>query len=263
MAKYRHLHTKFWIDPFIEELTAEQKYFYIYILTNPSTSQCGIYEITINTISHQSGIKNETIKKLLTFFEEKRKIKYAISTSELCLINFRKYNWTTSPKVISCIKKEIKEVKNKALVDLIYGIDTLSQEKQKEKEEGDMDFYPLNINSKHFNDAIKICDFFGFKFETNPDKFKICITFLEDIEKQNKMDLFKERFDAYIKYKKISGEKTHNLVSFLGTKPQNFLDGGWNANNWTKKLESISKINKSILLPGQNISTDLKYKKWN
>ena len=47
MAKYRQLHTTFWNDSLILDLTPEQKYFYIYLLTNPNVTQCGIYEISI------------------------------------------------------------------------------------------------------------------------------------------------------------------------------------------------------------------------
>ena len=47
MAIFRKVHVTFWRDEFVEGLTPEQKFFYLYLLTNDRTTQCGIYEITI------------------------------------------------------------------------------------------------------------------------------------------------------------------------------------------------------------------------
>ena len=45
MAVYRHIHINYWQDGFVLDLTPEEKYFYIYLMTNSKTSQCGIYEL--------------------------------------------------------------------------------------------------------------------------------------------------------------------------------------------------------------------------
>lgn len=145
MAKYRNLQTKFWVDPFIVSLTPEQKFIYIYWLTNPYCTQCGIYEITKRQMSFDTGYNVDTIEKFISFFEDSGKIKYSNTTSELCLINFIKHNSNNSPKVLSCIKRELSEVKDKELIPYLYhidtisipygyGMDTVSQEKEKEKE---------------------------------------------------------------------------------------------------------------------------------
>ena len=48
MSTFRKIYTKFWKDgKVIEELTPEAKFFFIYLLTNPATTQIGIYQITI------------------------------------------------------------------------------------------------------------------------------------------------------------------------------------------------------------------------
>ncbi len=125
MAKYRAIQTKFWNDPWILELTPEQKYFYIYLLTNPSVTQCGIYEVSLKQMEFESGYTKDTINKLLELLCSYKKIKYSYKTSEVCVINFSKYNYTKSPKVKSCIIKEFKDVKDKELIPYVYGIDTL------------------------------------------------------------------------------------------------------------------------------------------
>ena len=34
MAVYRHIHINYWQDGFVLDLTPEEKYFYIYLMTN-------------------------------------------------------------------------------------------------------------------------------------------------------------------------------------------------------------------------------------
>ena len=46
MAIFRKIHTSFWSDPFIQDLDNDHRLFYLYLLTNERTKQCGIYEIS-------------------------------------------------------------------------------------------------------------------------------------------------------------------------------------------------------------------------
>ena len=56
MAIYRHVHVEFWKDPkVLEELTPEDKLFFIYLLTNPNTTQIGVYKITKKQIAFELG----------------------------------------------------------------------------------------------------------------------------------------------------------------------------------------------------------------
>ncbi len=55
MAKYRQLYTEFWSDSFVLELTPEEKYFYLYLISNCKTTQCGIYEISKRIIETETG----------------------------------------------------------------------------------------------------------------------------------------------------------------------------------------------------------------
>jgi hypothetical protein len=57
MAKYRQLYTEFWSDSFVLELTPEEKYFYLYLISNSKSTQCGIYEISKRTIGIDTGSK--------------------------------------------------------------------------------------------------------------------------------------------------------------------------------------------------------------
>ncbi|MBO1513229.1 DnaD domain-containing protein [Metabacillus bambusae] len=147
MAKYRQVHVEFWQDGFVLDLTPEEKYFYIYLMTNSKTSQCGIYELPKRIIETETGYNRETVEKLLARFEEYGKIKYNEGTKEIFMTNWAKYNWINSTKVIKCIEKELDNVKYQGFVkefiylinELGYRIDTLSidlgEEREKEVEE--------------------------------------------------------------------------------------------------------------------------------
>ena len=117
MAIFRKIHVSFWSDPFIEQLTPEEKYFYLYLLTNEKTTQCGIYEISKRKISNDTGYIIETVNKLIAKFENTGKVKYNIDTGEVALKNWSKYNDAASPKVKACINKELQKVKDQLLFD--------------------------------------------------------------------------------------------------------------------------------------------------
>ena len=143
MAIYRQVHTCFWSDTkILDEMNYTERYFYLYLLTNPHVNQSGCYEISITQIINESGISRKEINNLLDKFENTFKlIKYCNETKELLIINFYKYNWTSSPKVKICIQNEISKIKSNDLIGYIRGIfnkiypmQTGSQEKEKEKE---------------------------------------------------------------------------------------------------------------------------------
>ena len=135
MAAFRKISVTFWSDSFIGDLTPEQKYFYLYLMTNDKTTQCGIYETSIRKICFDTGYNSETVLKLLDFFQEKNKIRFSKETNEIALLNWVKFNDSNSPKVLSCVEKELKNVKNRVLIQYLYSMDTESQEEEEEEEE--------------------------------------------------------------------------------------------------------------------------------
>ena len=132
MAVYRHIHINYWQDGFVLDLTPEERYFYIYLMTNSKTSQCGIYELHRRIIETETGYNRETIEKLINRFEEYEKIVYSEETQEIFLKNWIKHNKVVSPKVKKCIEKELSNVKSRELINLFlkecnrygYSIDT-------------------------------------------------------------------------------------------------------------------------------------------
>ena len=150
MAIFRKVHVSFWSDPFVEALTPEQKYFYLYLLTNEKTKQCGIYEITKRKIANDTGYNLETVDKLIMFFQNLGKLIYSNNTGEIALKNWPKYNDSKSPKVRKCIDEELKFVKNKVLIQYLYSIDTQSQEEEEQEKEKEREYKPSIENSNLF-----------------------------------------------------------------------------------------------------------------
>jgi hypothetical protein len=128
MATYRKLHTTFWTDPFVENLTQEQKLFYLYLITNTKTKQSGIYEITKKYMAFETGFSIKEITELIAHFVSDGKILYSEITNEIAIINWVKHNFSFSHSVLKCIETDLYEVKDKELVKTLYDkkyIDTL------------------------------------------------------------------------------------------------------------------------------------------
>ncbi|MCY9224133.1 conserved phage C-terminal domain-containing protein [Bacillus haynesii] len=154
MAKYRHVHTEFWQDPkVLEEMTPEDRYFYLYLLTNPNTSQIGIYSITKKQMAFDIGYSIESINSLMErFLKHHKLVEYNPTTREIAIIKWGKYNLTKAGKpMLDCIQKELGQIKDKSLIHLIYphipnesikqlflryvnDTSTTSDQKEKEKE---------------------------------------------------------------------------------------------------------------------------------
>lgn len=126
MAIFRKVHVQFWGDIFVQSLTPEQKFFFLYLLTNEKTRQCGIYEISTRQISYDTGYNVDTVNKMIDFFTGAKKIQYSRQTNEIAIKNWDKYNGSSSPKVQNLVNKELVEVKDKDLIEYINSTDTVS-----------------------------------------------------------------------------------------------------------------------------------------
>lgn len=132
MAIYRNVQMSFWTDRKIEEdFSADEKYLYLFLLTNPMTNLCGCYEIGKKQIANMTGIDVKKVSKLLKKLQDDQKvIAYSEETSELLLPNWHKYNWTNSEKFRQPLLKEIESVKygsfREYLMGVFNGSDTVS-----------------------------------------------------------------------------------------------------------------------------------------
>lgn len=113
MALYRNIQMSFWTDSkIVDNFTPEDKYFYLYLLTNPHTNLAGCYEISFKQIADEIGYTKETIEKLINRMENVHHVvEYSPKTKEILLSNYSRYNWTISPKFLNALSKEIANVK--------------------------------------------------------------------------------------------------------------------------------------------------------
>ena len=113
MATYRQIYISFWSDTKVcDDFSPEDKYFYIYLLTNPHTNICGCYEISSSQMAQELGYNEESVKKLLRRMEQTHDvIRYNWQKKELLLLNWSKYNWTKSPKLVSAVRAVAQYIK--------------------------------------------------------------------------------------------------------------------------------------------------------
>ncbi|MBQ0112283.1 MAG: hypothetical protein KBT03_04050 [Bacteroidales bacterium] len=117
----RIVSTKLWEDEKVENFTPEEKYFWLFLLTNPKTSQLGIYQITYKTMSFYTGYEIETCRKLIARLEEEyRMIRYI--DGEIAIKNFLRYGVRKGGKPVEdLLKKEIKQVQHRDLLNWMFG----------------------------------------------------------------------------------------------------------------------------------------------
>lgn len=124
MAIYRTISMSFWTDSKVaDDFTPEDRYFYLYLFTNPHTNLCGCYEISIKQAVTETGYSKDTIENLIERFEEYHNvIRYSPTTKEILLLNWHKYNWTKSEKFRKPLLAEIGRVKNKRFKEYLSKI---------------------------------------------------------------------------------------------------------------------------------------------
>lgn len=147
MAYYRTVSNSFWTDAkVVDDFTPEDRYFYLYLLTNPHTNLCGCYELSFKQAADEMGYSKDVVERLINRFIGVHKlIDYSKTTKEIIIINWGKHNWTPSEKYMKGVSKEIDTVKNphfkQYLEDLVENKDTLSIGYQ----------YPMDITSSSSN----------------------------------------------------------------------------------------------------------------
>ena len=123
MGIKRIVDVQFWNDDkVIEYFSPEDKLFMLYLMTNPHTTQLGIYAINKKHMSFELGYTIDTINVLIDRFENKYDmIKYSNETKEMAIKNYLKYSIIKGGKPVEdCLMKEISQVKDKSLLSYVY-----------------------------------------------------------------------------------------------------------------------------------------------
>lgn len=116
--KARLINTKFWSDTFISELNPLDRYLFLYFLTNEHTNIAGVYELPLKTISFETGMEIDMLKKMLKRLTSR--IMYI--DGWVCIKNFQK-NQSQSEDVKTGINREMSNIPESVRLKLEKGFD--------------------------------------------------------------------------------------------------------------------------------------------
>lgn len=122
MAK-RVVSTVFWEDEKVVDMfSPEDKYFMLYLLTNPRTTSIGIYALPVKIAAFDLGYSVESVKVLLERFENKYKmIVYSKEQQEVAVLNTLRYSISKGGKPIEdMVLREIEKVKNISSLEMTH-----------------------------------------------------------------------------------------------------------------------------------------------
>ena len=143
MEVYTKVERSFWQDDFILDLTPEEKYFYLYLMTNNKVNTLGVYIFPLRMAAVETGYNVETIGKLLQRFCDLGKIAYDPETKEVFLKNWGKRNWTKKTAVLRAMEKDRSQIKSVEILKIVtqqyetwIGKSETDNDKQSERKTG-------------------------------------------------------------------------------------------------------------------------------
>lgn len=122
MGIKRIVDTDFWTDDkVVESFSPEDKLFMLYLMTNPHTTQLGIYSLNKKIMAFELGYSIDVISVLIDRFETQYNIiRFSKETNEIALKNSLKHSIVKGGKPVEdLLIKEIKKVKNKSLLKFV------------------------------------------------------------------------------------------------------------------------------------------------
>lgn len=123
MGIKRVVDTDFWgDDKIVDMFSPEDKLFMLYLLTNPHTTQLGIYALNKKVMAFELGYSLDTISVLLDRFETKYNIiRYSVETQEVAIRNYLRHSIIKGGKPVEdLLMKEISNVKNRKLLTYVF-----------------------------------------------------------------------------------------------------------------------------------------------
>lgn len=121
MAIKRIVSTEFWTDKkVVEQFTPEDKLFFLYLLTNPHTTQLGIYAFIPKIAAFEIGYSKDTVLSLIERFERYGIVMFSTLSSEIAVKNYLKHSIVKGgTPVYDLLVKEANQVKDKDLLRFV------------------------------------------------------------------------------------------------------------------------------------------------
>lgn len=119
MEVFTKVERGYWQDEFILELTPEQKFFYLYLMSNSKVNTLGAYVFPLTMSTVELGYNKETVLKLLDHFAQAGKIIWDESTKEVFLLNWPKRNWNKKTATLRALRKDFGALKSPVLRETV------------------------------------------------------------------------------------------------------------------------------------------------
>lgn len=239
MAIFRNVHLSFWTDPKVQDdFTPEDRYFYLYLLTNPHTNLVGCYEISFKQMSDETGYTKDCIERLVKRLSESHNvIRYSNITKELLIINWHKYNWTLSQKQFTAILSQASKIKDPGFRKLIT--DTVSIRYPYPMDTTDTDIYKNNnsvyikendepIDTKYTENIKNIIAYLNkvcgtrYRHNTPATKEKICARLKEGFTEQDFYQVIDTKHEQWGNDPKMA--EYLRPITLFGTKFESYLN---------------------------------------
>ena len=121
MAKFQQIQVKMYDDLEFTSWSANVRFVWMVLLTNPNASLCGVQENNAQSLARYTGLTPEQVSEAIAFLVQQRKIVCSQKTNEIVICKWIKHNVTSSPKQRSAVQKQLESVKDKSLLHYLEG----------------------------------------------------------------------------------------------------------------------------------------------
>jgi hypothetical protein len=120
----RMIDTDIWLDSkIVDNFTMKDTYIWLYLLTSPHTSICGVIKCSITILSFETKMDKEELQESLQKLQNKIGIiKYNEKEDEILILSWYKHNWTKSSRLLDNIESSMKTIKTKEFYEYVNRI---------------------------------------------------------------------------------------------------------------------------------------------
>lgn len=124
MASYSQVYMTFWTDSKIDDdFSPQEKYMYLYLLTNPHINICGCYSVSNNQMIRETGLDKDTVMGLLERLQNTHDvIRYSQDNKEVLLLNWYRYNWASSEKTLKGVLNAAEQIKTTSFKEYVKAL---------------------------------------------------------------------------------------------------------------------------------------------
>lgn len=108
MSGQRSVTTHFWRDSYVETLDPSERLLFLYLLTSPERSLCGIYELPLRVIASDTGFDRDMILHIFQRFSKDKKAHYV--DGWVMMINTVKHQNLQNKNICTGIQREFDEI---------------------------------------------------------------------------------------------------------------------------------------------------------